>query len=319
VTFDVSILIVTYNSGRHIDACLDSLRVALRDINAEVLVHDNASTDDTLERVRAFTEVTIIVGGANLGFAAACNLLAERSRGRFLVFLNPDTTVDARAVGELVAAAASCPEAGLYGAKTVTPSGHTVLGSAQGRMTLWSLICFATGLSTVFAGRRWADPESIPGWNRDGSRTVPMLSGGALMIARDAWTKLGGFDTRYFMYGEDADLSARAWREGFRPLFVAPALVRHEVGGSSSAGGKQVLLQRGKVTYIRKLWPSWYASLGVRLLLTGVALRALANRAGVFPDRPGRSSGQAWQEAWERRAEWRHGWPRPGERTTRLS
>ncbi|WP_147251434.1 glycosyltransferase family 2 protein [Blastococcus sp. TBT05-19] len=308
MTLDVSVLIVTYNSDRYIADCLTSLATALKGVDAEILVYDNASNDDTLRTVADFPGVRVIAGDANIGFAAACNRLAAQSHGRYLWFLNPDTRVRAEAVRELLKAADHFPSAKLYGARTVAPDGRTVMGSAQGEMTLWSLTCFATGVSTVFPGRRWADPESIPGWDRATTRHVPMLSGGALMVSRAAWDRLGGFDERYFMYAEDADLCARARRLRYAPLFVAPAIVEHEVGGSSSAGGKVVLLHRGKVTYARALWSPLRAALGVRLLLVGVALRAYASRLGVFPDRPGRSAGHAWAEAWNRRREWRHGW-----------
>jgi N-acetylglucosaminyl-diphospho-decaprenol L-rhamnosyltransferase len=313
----ISVLIVTYNSASYIGACLKALEVALDGLSSEVLVYDNASTDDTLVRLAGFPEVTVLAGEANLGFAAACNRLGARSRGEFLWFLNPDTRAQESSAKELLRAAAEAPRAHLYGARTVTPDGETVMASAQGEMTLWSLACFASGLSTVFPGRSAVDPESLPGWDRETSRHVPMLSGGALMVSRTAWARLGGFDERYFMYAEDADLCLRARREGFDPLFVDTAVVEHEVGASSSAGGKLVLLHRGKVTYVRVLWTPWRAAIGVRLLLAGVAVRALAARLGVFPDRPGRSSGEAWRHAWRRRAEWRRGWEFPDQPASR--
>lgn len=306
---DVSVLIVTYNSARYIEACLDALEVALARVSSEVLVYDNASSDDTVARVqRKFPAVQVVEGSDNLGFAAACNRLGALSRGHHLWLLNPDTRADPHAAEELLRVAAEHPEAQLYGARTTTPDGRTVTASAQGEVSLWSLACFATGLSTVFAGQRWSDPESLPNWDRASTRRVPMVSGGALMISRAAWNVLGGFDQRFFMYGEDADLCARARRMGFEPLYIASAVVEHEVGASSSAGGKLVLLHRGKITYVRKLWSRPRAWVGTRLILAGVALRAAASRLGVFPDRQGRSLGDAWAEAWRRRREWRHGW-----------
>lgn len=305
---DLSVLLVTYNSARHIDACLRSLREAMDGLDGEVLVRDNGSTDDTVERLARHAGVVIEAGGANIGFAAACNLLGERSKGRYLWFLNPDTTVHPDAARRLLRAAELRPAAGLYGARMVTPAGTPVLASAQGRLTLWSLTCFAAGLSTAFPGRSWSDPDSLPGWDRTTSRAVPSLSGGALMVSREAWRRLEGFDTRFFMYAEDLDLCARARQAGFEPFFVADAVVEHAVGGSSSPGGKLVLLHRGKVSLVRKTWPGWRARLAVRLLLAGVGLRAAAHRLGWFPDRPGRTAGSAWQEAWRRRAEWRPGW-----------
>ncbi|SDF65195.1 hypothetical protein SAMN05660662_2922 [Blastococcus aurantiacus] len=308
MTPDVSVLIVTYNSGPHIEACLTALEEALLRVRGEILVYDNASKDDTVARARSFPSVRVVEGCDNLGFAAACNRLGALSSGRYLWFLNPDTRVDSRAVDELLRVASQHPQAHLFGAKTITPDGRTVTASAQGEMSIWSLTCFASGLSTILAGRRGADPESLPGWDRTTTRHVPMLSGGALMISRHAWARLGGFDERYFMYAEDADLCARACREGFKPLYVASAVVEHEVGASSSAGGKLVLLHRGKVTYVRTLWSPLRAWVGTRLLIVGVALRSAAARLGVFPDRHGRSLGDAWTEAWRRRTEWRRGW-----------
>jgi N-acetylglucosaminyl-diphospho-decaprenol L-rhamnosyltransferase len=308
MTPDVSVLIVTFNSDAYIETCLLALEGALEGLHSEILVYDNASSDGTLQALRRFPNVTTIAGDMNLGFAAACNRLAEQSRGRFLWFLNPDTRVHDGAVKELLRSASRLPDAHLYGARMVSPTGDTVAASAQGEMTLWSLACFATGASTFFSGRSWADPESLPGWDRKTSRHVPMLSGGALLVSRTAWNRLGGFDERYFMYAEDADLCTRARWQGCDPYFVAPAVVEHVVGASSSPGGKLVLLHRGKITYLRALWPTWRAVLGVRLLLVGVALRALASRLGLFTDRPNRSPGHAWAEAWTRRHEWRHGW-----------
>ncbi|WNV76007.1 glycosyltransferase family 2 protein [Geodermatophilus sp. DSM 44513] len=309
MTPDLSVLIVAYNSAPHLPSCLASLSLALRGLDAEILVHDNASTDDTATYLRSHTQIQTQESPINIGFAAACNSLARISRGRYLWFLNPDTTVDPQAAQQLLEAAERHPAAGLYGARTVTSRGDAVGGSAQGTMTIRSLACFATGLSTMFPGRRWTDPESLPGWDRRSSRTVPALSGGALMVRRDAWAHLGGFDTRYFMYAEDIDLCTRAWRAGFRPMFVAGALVEHEVGGSSSPDQKLVLLNRGKVTFMRKLWPTSKATIGVELLVAGVGLRAAAQRMGLFPDRPGRLPGSAWLQAWKRRDEWRAGWP----------
>lgn len=305
---ELSVLLVTYNSAPHLPACLDALRAALHGLDAEVLVHDNGSTDETLELLSSRGDVSVSTTGENLGFAAACNLLARRSGGRHLLLLNPDTVIEQAAPHALLEAAARHPDAGLVGARAVSPDGHTLRSSAQGRMTLHSLLCFATGLSTVLAGRRWADPESLPGWDRETGRPVPMLSGGALLASRQTWDRLGGFDTSYFMYGEDADLCLRAWRAGYAPRFEPAAVVVHDVGASSSPGRKQVLLHRGKVTLLRRRWHPAAAALGVRLLLAGVGLRALAARLGVFSAKRGRIPPEAWTTAWRSRHEWLPGW-----------
>jgi N-acetylglucosaminyl-diphospho-decaprenol L-rhamnosyltransferase len=302
----ISVAIVSYNSGRHLSQCLTSLTAALDGIDAEVLVYDNASTDDSLLVLGDFPHVHVVAGETNIGFAKACNALAERSVGDYLLFLNPDTVIDQGAIQALMQATRRYPQAGLYGAKTITRDGNEVPGSAQGKMTLWSTFCFASGLSTVFKGSRLVDRETIPGWDRCTDREVDVLSGGALLVSKSAWLALGGFDTRFFMYAEDADLCARAWALGYAPVFVAGARVQHEVGGSSSAGSGLVLLHRGKVTYLQKFWSPWKAAVGIRLLLLGVGLRSWVARRGVS-DRSG-GAALGWQHAWSRRREWREGW-----------
>lgn len=304
----LSVLIVTFNSGRYISNCLSSLREALRGVRADVTVYDNASTDDTIDRINAFSEVRCVIGAENMGFARACNNLADQSVGDYLLFINPDTVLDSGAIRALLEVSSELPSAGLYGSRTLRPSGEHV-PSAQGEMTLWSLFCFASGLSAIFPRGRWTNPEGMPKWDRSTPKTVQMLSGGALLVRRDAWRALGGFDSRYFMYGEDADLCLRARRLGYAPRFVPESLVWHATGGSSGLEEKIILLHKGKVTYIRKNWPRWRAIVGIWFLQWGLALRGLVESVGRIGRHWDRNRGRTgWRGAWKRRSEWRNGW-----------
>jgi N-acetylglucosaminyl-diphospho-decaprenol L-rhamnosyltransferase len=250
-----------------------------------VVVLDNASGDGTAEMVAAdFPEVRLLALDENLGFAAGVNRAADAATGEFLLLLNPDTVVHQGALDELVGFARANPRHGLYGGRTLDPDGTVNPGSCWDQPSLWSLTCFATMLSTAFKGSRLFDPEAIGGWKRDSVREVGIVTGCLLLAPAAVWRELGGFDTRFFMYGEDADLGARAWAAGYRPVVTPDAVITHEIGVSSaSRPDKLVLLFRGKATLLRKHWPPLRRKVGLGLLLAGVGIRALLARKGPWP------------------------------------
>ena len=160
-------------------------------------------------------------------------------------------------------------------------------------------------LNSAFKDTRIFDPESLGGWPRDTVREVGIVTGCLLLAPRDVWERLGGFDGRFFMYGEDADLAIRAWRAGYRPAITPDTVITHEVGVSSaSRPDKVILLLRGKVTLLRKHWSWPRRELGIRLLLMGVAMRAFA--PGRLTNR-GDGPPTAWREIWRARRLWLRG------------
>ncbi|MGH3072194.1 MAG: glycosyltransferase family 2 protein [Gaiellaceae bacterium] len=301
---------VTYQCRDAARDCLRSVYEATGDVELEVVVVDNASADGTAEMIRAeFPQARLIALDRNLGFAAGVNLAAESAEGEHVLLLNPDTIVHEGAIANLVAFARANPQHGLYGGRTLWPDGRVCAGSCWGQPSLWSLFCFATMLSSAFKGSRLFDPESLGGWERDTVREVGIVTGCLLLAPRAVWRRLGGFDERFFMYGEDADLGMRAWAAGYRPAITPDSVITHEVGVSSeSRPDKLVLLMRGKTTLLRKHWRSPRRELGIGLLLAGVGLRALAPRS-----LQGKNGGQpsAWREVWRARRSWLEGYPQP--------
>jgi N-acetylglucosaminyl-diphospho-decaprenol L-rhamnosyltransferase len=301
-----SVVIVAYRSADHLPTCLGSLAAATT-VAHEVIVVDNASPDDTAVVVaERFPDVTLVPSPVNLGFAGGVNLGASRARGDLVVLLNPDTEVRSGAVDALVAAHDRLGPPVLLGGRTLTPAGDLDPRSAWGLPTAWSLVCFATGLSTLFAGRRLSDPESLGRWARDDEREVGAVSGGFLAVDRATWQRLGGLDEAYFMYGEDLDLAIRARALGVVPRIVPDAEIVHEVGASSSSGDKRVMVMRGKATILRRHRGRWGARAGVAALVVGTGLRA--GLTGVGRRVVGRPRDDSWVQAWRRRSEWRVGW-----------
>lgn len=296
---DVGIIIISYNSAGHLARCLESVYAQCRRRTMEVIVLDNASEDGSSDLVRdRFPAARLVTPGRNLGFAAGVNHAAGYATAAYLLLLNPDTVLLDGAIDTIVDFASGAPRHGLYGGRTVQANGELEPSSCWGLPTLWSLAMFASGLNSI--GRRNAvlDPESLGQWPRDTVREVGMISGCFLLIARSVWIELGGFDERFFMYGEDADLAMRARAVGYRPVICPTARLIHHVGQSSTPADKLLLLFRGKATLLRTHWQGLRRSIGLGLLLTGTGLRAFV--AAIS----GRPVSRRWVTVWRDRHEW---------------
>jgi hypothetical protein len=144
-------------------------------------------------------------------------------------------------------------------------------------------------------------------WRRDTVREVGIVTGCLLLVPRDAWLKLGGFDERYFMYGEDADLAFRARQAGFSPIICPEACIVHDVGkASATRADKLLLLFRGKATVVRDHFHGWRKRLVLLELLAGVGLRALLARVSLASKRSG---AEGWGKVWSERNDWIKGYP----------
>ncbi len=308
---DVTVVVVTHNGPEWVDRCLQALLVDARPVaRTEVVVVDSASDVPTREVLARWAGsvrqgLRVELAEENIGFARGCNLGASLGTGRRVLLLNPDAVVRPGTVDAMVAALDADPGVGILGGRTVRPDGELDPSSCWGAPGLWSWTCFATGLSTAFKGSRVLDPESLGRWQRDTYRHVPVVTGCLLMTPRDVWERLGGLDTDYFMYGEDADLSLRAAELGYRPAITPDAVAVHAVGASSSHKAHKVrLLMTGKATLARKRWPAWKARAGVALLMAGATLRGTGERVR-------RAGDPVWWPLVTDRS-WTAGWTAPG-------
>ena len=301
---DVAVIIVTYNSQEQIEACLSSAIQQAQGIRQEIIVVDNMSKDGTVALIKEkFPQVRLLEPGQNLGFAKACNYAAQQSQADYFLLLNPDTVVLDRAVEKVLAFARANPSYGYYGGRTLKEDGVTLeRSSCWAQPTAWSLLLFATGLSTIFRHSALFDPESLGPWQRDTVREVGVITGCFLLVERGAWHAIGGFDEHYWLYGEDADLSYRAKKAGYRPVICPEAVVIHEVGQSSTGSQKTVWLHRGKVSLIKRNWRGPARPLGLLFLKTGIFFRYLLYTLAGKKD-------SHWVACWRKRSEWQNGHP----------
>jgi GT2 family glycosyltransferase len=304
---DVSVVVVSYNTS---ELTRDGLRKLFAsrtpDVSFDVTVVDNASADGSADAIAAeFPSIRLIRLTDNVGWGRAINRGAVASTGRYVLFLNPDAAPAGHPVTELFRFAAAHPQHGVYTGRTLHADGTDDMYCCWGLPSLRGYLGFATGLSTVFPNSAWTNPEGLPGYDRRTVREVPAVSGCCMLIERDLFDRLGGFDPQYFLYSDDIDLCTRAAALGARPVVVPAAAVVHVGGASSSSEGQRIKILRGKATYLRRHWSAPRAQLGLALLKTGVGLRALGKTA-LGRDR---SRGVDWPAVWRERSTWSAGWP----------
>jgi len=309
---DVSIIVVSYNTRALTQAALTSVLGETNTLRYEVICVDNASTDGSAEMIAHHPiKADLIRLNENIGFARANTLAARRAKGRYILLLNPDTVVLDGAIDKLVAFARTHPAARIWGGRTLFPDGHLNPSSCWQRMTPWNLFCRAAGLTGLLARFETFNGESYGRWPRHHVREVDIVSGCFFLIERELWAGLGGFDPKFFMYGEEADLCLRARGFSARPLVTPAATIIHYGGASDTArADKMVRLLAAKATLINRHWSRAMAPLGRGLLAGWPASRAIATTAlAALTGSPSKkASAAAWREIWARRDEWRQGY-----------
>lgn len=310
-TPQVSVIVISYNTREMTLECLQSLRDETR-ADLEVIVVDNASTDGSAEAIaEAFPEMRLMAEQDNHGFAGANNLAAKQARGTYILLLNPDTVVLDGAVDKLLAFAAQKPDARIWGGRTLYGDRSLNPTSCWGRMTLWNLFCRASGLTGVFSGSPLFNSEAYGNWPRDSVRAVDIVTGCFLLIRRDLWQELDGFDPTFFMYGEEADLCLRARALGADPHVTPDASIVHYGGASEKVrADKMVRLLSGKMSLVDRHFPAWQKPLAKTLFRAWPLSRLIATRVlGTLTGKQAlKDSADTWAEVWNRRAAWKDGY-----------
>jgi GT2 family glycosyltransferase len=285
---DLSIVIVSWNVRTFLRNCLDSiLQAATVDTaatpqptspqpnrqlpSAEVIVVDNASNDGSVEMLRGeYPWATVLVNSDNLGFTRANNQGLALARGRYLLFLNPDTEVSPEALGLMVAYADAHAPVGIVGPQLLYED-----GSHQSSRRRFPTLATFFVESTIL--QRWWPHNSIlqryyvldrPD---DAVSQVDWVVGACMLVRRAVLDQVGAFDEGFFMYSEEMDLCRRAVEAGWQVVYLPEAVVRHYEGKSSQqvVAARHIRFFTSRVRYAHKVHGPWAATaLRVFLLAT---------------------------------------------------
>jgi len=231
----LSIIIVAYQSREEIGACLDSLPRTLHGRVVEVTVVDNSPGDGTGDIVRArFSHVAYLEPGSNVGFGRANNLGYGRSRGDFVLFLNPDTISNPAALAHCVARLQADDRIGLISPRLVLADGTMDLACRRSIPTLWDGFCRASGLAAAFPSRARFAGYNLTHLPVDGTYEVGAINGAFMLAPRRALESVAPdgkvFDEAFFMYGDDLDLCIRMARAGWKIVYDGRVSLTHLKG-----------------------------------------------------------------------------------------
>jgi N-acetylglucosaminyl-diphospho-decaprenol L-rhamnosyltransferase len=265
---DVSIVIVNWNVRDLLRRCLYSI-TQYPVSSIEVIVVDNASTDGSVDMVRAeFPAVRLVVNSENRGFPGAINQGISLARGRYVLLLNPDTELVGNALGTMVAFADEHLDVGVVGPQLLNSDGS--VQSSRRRFPILVTAFFESTWLQPYAPRRLLERYYVGDQLDDRVQDVDWLMGAALMARREAIEQVGPMDERFFMYSEELDWCRRFREAGWRVVYVPTAQILHHEGKSSEQvlPARHIHFQTSKVRYFRK-YHGHVAAEALRLFLLG--------------------------------------------------
>lgn len=216
----VSIIILTYNSSDYISPLIKSIEGA---VDQEIIVVDNNSKDSTLEKVKKFKDVILKENKENTGFSKGINIGAKMAKGEYLLFVNPDTNLVSGDFERMVSVFREHEDAGIVGGKLIKVSGEEE-NSAGKFLNVPEIMIMSISLDEIM-GIRYS-PKKL--------QKVDFVSGGFMMVRKDLFDKLQGFDENLFMYIEDMELCFRARKLGYSTYFTPDVVMSHASHGSSN-------------------------------------------------------------------------------------
>lgn len=274
---DLSIIILNYNSGDFLKKCLESIgKVKKNGFEYEVIVVDNNSSDKSLKYLRSLElkgyrnigenkkpkflnfynsiPLKIIFNKKNLGFAVGNNVGIKKARGRYVLFLNPDTIVMPNTFREMIRFMDNHPQAGAATCRVELPSGKLDEACHRGFPTPWNAFCHFLGLEKLFPKSRIFAGYTL-GWKSlDKIHEIDSGTGSFLIVRRGVGDKLNWWDEDYFWYGEDLDFCYRIKKAGWKIYYVPKVKIIHYKGVSSGIRKEsQKIAKANKETKIKAI------------------------------------------------------------------
>ena len=282
----LTIIIVSYNVRQYIDQCLQSVYKALQDIDAEIIVVDNQSQDDTVSYLKTnYPQVRVIESGGNVGFARANNMGIRQSESEYVLLLNPDTVVANNTLSEVVHFMDTHETVGGAGVQMLNADGTRAMESRRGRPTPLVSFYKMCGLSDLFPRSRTFARYYMSwlSWNEPAE--IEVISGAFFFMRRKALDEIGLLDEDFFMYGEDIDLSCRLLNAGWHNCYLPCKIIHYKGGSTDKTTIRYVrVFYKAMIIYFRKHYAhlNFFARKGIEL---AIVIRAIFGMIGILPSR----------------------------------
>ena len=234
----LSVIILNYNVRFFLEQCVASVQEALTNIDSEIIVVDNNSSDDSCEMIKMrFPNVKLIVNNSNIGFSKGNNIGVAAANGDYICILNPDTVVASDTFEKILAFAEKQENLGIVGCKLIDGSGNFLPESKRGIPTPFVALTKIFGLYKLFPNWRLFNRYYAQHLSENETGKVAILVGAFMIMKRDLYNEIGGFDENCFMYSDDIDLSYMALKSGKLNYYFHETSVIHYKGESTVKDG----------------------------------------------------------------------------------
>lgn len=242
----LSVIIVNYNVKYFLEQCLCSVQKAIGAIDAEIIVIDNHSHDGSIEYLQTlFTSVIFLANKKNLGFGKANNIALQQAKGKYILFLNPDTIVAEDCFTHCINFLETTANAGAAGVRMIDGSGKFLPESKRSFPSPVSSFCKLIGLASLFPSSKIFNRYALGNLNQNQIHEIDVLAGAFMMIKKEVLEKIKGFDESFFMYGEDIDLSYRIQQAGYSIFYLGKTTIIHFKGES---------VKKQNINYVRMFY-----------------------------------------------------------------
>ena len=273
----LSVIIVNYKVKHFLEVCLDSVFKACMGINAEVIVVDNWSQDDSIPYLKSrFPLVHFIANTVNLGFGKANNQAVRVAQGEYILFLNPDTIVAEDTFAKCIAYLDAHQGVGALGPRLIDGKGKFAPDAKKSFPTLSVAIFKTLGLHKLFPKNAYLNRYYAAHINEWETAQVEALSGCCMFVRASILPNIGGaFDESFFMYCEDVDLNYRINKGGYLNMYYPEATVLHFKGESTKKLSYQYVkvFNDALITFVKKHYSAANAGLFIGFIKLGIALR----------------------------------------------
>ncbi|MDP2585334.1 MAG: glycosyltransferase [Candidatus Levybacteria bacterium] len=231
---DLSIVIVNYNAKEFLRKCLTSIVGNVRNVQYEVIVVDNNSSDKSSEMIRKeFPQIKLIANTENKGFSKANNQGIKISKeSRYILFLNPDTVIQKQTIEEMIGFMDTYKDAGASTCRLVMANGKIDDASHRGFPTPWNSLCHFAGLSRIFPKSQIFAGYNLGWMNLEKTHEIDALAGAFMLVRRSAGEEVKWWDEDYFFYGEDIDFCYMLKQKGWKVYYVPTVSITHYKGVS---------------------------------------------------------------------------------------
>lgn len=282
---DISVIIVNYNVRHFLEQCLYSVRAAMKGLEGEIIVVDNDSRDKSIDYLSpSFPEVQFLANEENIGFAKACNQGLAVSKGKYILFLNPDTIIPENCFESCIGFFEQHPDAGALGCRMLDGSGNFLRESKRAFPSPMTSLYKLFGFSRLFPRSRLFSRYHLGHLPSDQDNEVDVLAGAFFMTTKEVLDKVGSFDEIFFMYGEDVDLSYRIQKSGYRNYYYAGVSIIHFKGESTRKGSMNYvrMFYQAMSIFVRKHYGGSRAGIFNTLIHFAIWIRAALTASGQF-------------------------------------